>query len=184
MPFEETEFLGLYVFEPVVYDDSRGFFFESFNQKLLQENGIYLNFVQDNHSKSSSGVIRGLHFQKPPHAQVKFIRVIQGAILDVVVDIRIGSPTYGKVFSIELSAENKKQLFIPAGFAHGFSVLTPTAEVLYKCDKFYNKESESGIAFNDPELKIDWKIPAGNMIVSEKDLTQPYFKNIEPVFRY
>lgn len=184
MPFLETEFFGLYIFEPVVYHDNRGFFFESYNQKVLEEKGIYLNFVQDNHSKSSYGVIRGLHYQKPPYAQVKLIRVIQGSILDVVVDIRVGSPTFGKVFSIELSAENKKQLFIPAGFAHGFSVLSATAEVLYKCDQYYHKASESGIAFNDPDLAIDWKIPDGNMIVSEKDLKQPLFKNLEPVFRY
>lgn len=184
MPFLETGISGLYVFEPVVFHDSRGFFFESFNQQLLEQQGINVSFLQDNHSKSAYGVVRGLHFQKPPHAQVKFVRVIEGAILDIAVDIRQGSPTFGKVFSIELSAENKKQLFIPAGFAHGFSVLTPTAEVLYKCDKYYNKASESGIAYNDPELNINWKIPAEDMIVSEKDKNQPSFGEMENAFRF
>jgi len=160
----------LLVFEPRVFEDSRGHFFESYNAGTFLQQGIRLQFVQDNQSKSTYGVIRGLHFQNHPHAQAKLVRAIIGTILDVAVDIRVGSPTYGKVFSVELSAENKKQLMIPAGFAHGFSVLSDIAEVLYKCDNYYNKESEGGIIYNDPELDIDWKIPADKAIVSEKDL--------------
>jgi len=173
MPFQTTGFPGLLIFEPVVYNDSRGYFFESYNEKIFQQQGIDLRFVQDNQSSSFYGTIRGLHYQLNPQAQVKLIRVLSGAILDVVVDIRENSPAYAKVFFIELSAENKKQLLIPAGFAHGFSVLTEQAEVLYKCDKFYNKECESGIRFNDPSLNIDWQIPAGKMIISEKDQQLP-----------
>src|SRR5438128_3898307 len=142
MPFQTTEIPGLLVFEPIVYEDSRGYFFESYNEKNFQEQGIDLRFVQDNQSCSSYGVVRGLHYQLNPHAQVKLVRVLSGTILDVAVDLRKNSPTYLKVFSIELSAENKRQLFIPAGLAHGFSVLSEKAEVLYKCDGFYNKESE------------------------------------------
>lgn len=170
MPFIETGIPGLLVFEPKVFEDSRGFFFESYNTQTFRQQGIDIQFVQDNQSKSSYGVIRGLHFQNPPHAQCKLVRALVGRILDIAVDIRKGSPTYGKVYAVELSAENKKQLFIPGGFAHGFSVLSQTAEVLYKCDNYYNKESEGGIRFNDPSLKIDWQIPAGQEIVSDKDL--------------
>ena len=138
--------------------------------QLAKEKGLENHFIQDNQSLSSYGVIRGLHYQKNPYAQVKLVRVLQGRILDVAVDIRKGSPTYGKSFCLELSSENKKQLYIPAGFAHGFSVLSETAEVLYKCDNFYNKQSEGGLLYNDPSLKIDWKIEAGKEIVSGKDL--------------
>jgi len=173
MPFIETDFPGLQVFEPKVFEDSRGYFFESYNESVCAAAGIKINFVQDNQAKSSYGVIRGLHYQLDPYAQTKFIRVLQGSILDVVVDIRKGSPTYAKVFSLELSAENKRQLFIPKGFAHGYSVLSETAEVFYKCDVFWNKESEGGILFNDPDLNIDWKIPAGKRIISEKDTLYP-----------
>jgi len=169
MSFTPTPISGLLVFEPKVFEDSRGYFFESFNLKTFQAEGIDINFVQDNQSSSNYGVIRGLHYQLNPHAQVKLIRVLAGKILDVAVDIRKGSPTFGKSFSIELSAENKKQLFIPAGFAHGFSVLSEQAEVLYKCDTFYNKESEAGILYNDPSLNIDWETPAGKEVISEKD---------------
>jgi len=169
MPFNKTELAGLLVFEPKVFEDSRGYFFESYNQKTFEQEGIEIVFVQDNQSSSQYGVIRGLHYQLNPYAQTKLLRVLSGKILDVVVDIRKGSPTFGKVYSIELSAENKKQLFIPKGFAHGFSVLSPMAEVLYKCDSFYNKESEAGFMYNDAELNIDWKIPAGQEVVSEKD---------------
>jgi dTDP-4-dehydrorhamnose 3,5-epimerase len=175
MPFVETGISGLYVFEPIVFEDSRGFFFESFNEKIFTQQGITNRFVQDNQSKSSYGVIRGLHYQLTPNAQSKLVRVLAGKILDVAVDIRKGSPTYGKVFSIELSADNKKQLYIPHGFAHGFSVLSETAEVMYKCDAFYAKESEGGIIYNDPTLAIDWKIPADKAIVSEKDIKLPAF---------
>lgn len=173
MPFFKTDFPGLMIFEPAVYEDSRGYFFESYNERVCKENGIHYHFVQDNQAKSGYGVIRGLHYQLEPEAQTKFIRVLSGSILDVVVDIRKGSPTYGKVFSIELSAENKKQLLVPAGFAHGYSVLSETAEVFYKCDRFYHRESEGGIAYNDPALAIDWKIPAGKEIISEKDRQHP-----------
>jgi dTDP-4-dehydrorhamnose 3,5-epimerase len=170
MPFVETGIPGLIIFEPRVFADSRGYFYESYNADTFSKENIRLNFVQDNQSRSTYGVIRGLHFQNPPHAQAKLVRAIAGSILDVAVDIRAGSPTYGKVFTIELSAENKKQLLIPPGFAHGFSVLSEIAEVMYKCDKYYNKESEGGISYNDPALNIDWMIPADKAIVSEKDL--------------
>ncbi len=173
MSFTNTDLPGLLVFEPKVHEDSRGYFFESYNEKIFQQQGIDLRFVQDNQSSSSYGVVRGLHYQLNPHAQVKLVRVLSGAILDVALDIRKNSPTYGKVFSVELSAENKKQLFVPIGFAHGFSVLSERAEVLYKCDGFYNKESEAGIRFNDPSLNIDWKIPNIRIIASEKDYQLP-----------
>src|SRR5574339_312651 len=149
MPFIPTPIPGLLIFEPKVFEDNRGYFFESFNLQIYQAEGIDINFVQDNQSSSQYGVIRGLHYQLNPYAQAKLIRVLVGRILDVAVDIRKGSPTLGKSFSIELSAENKKQLFVPAVFAHGFSVLSEHAEVFYKCDSFYNKESEGGILYND-----------------------------------
>lgn len=173
MPFYTTGFPGLQIFEPIVYEDNRGYFFESYNEKIFQQQGLDTRFVQDNQSGSSYGVIRGLHYQINPHAQAKLVRVLSGAILDIAVDIRKNSPTYAKVFSIELSGENKKQLFVPAGFAHGFSVLSEKANVFYKCDNFYNKECESGIRFNDPTLKIDWRIPLEKLIVSEKDQQLP-----------
>lgn len=173
MPFLKTEFTGLLVFEPNVYEDGRGYFFESYNENIFRNENIDLRFVQDNQSSSSYGVIRGLHCQLAPHAQTKLVRVLSGTILDVAVDIRRNSPTFSKVFSIELSAENKKQLFIPHGFAHGFSVLSEKAEVFYKCDQFYNKESETGIRYNDPLLNVNWKIPPEKIIVSEKDQQLP-----------
>lgn len=173
MPFYKTELEGLLIFEPRVFEDSRGYFFEAYNQELFFKEGLTTKFVQDNQSRSSYGVIRGLHFQQAPFAQAKLVRVLEGAILDVAVDIRRNSATYGKTFSLELSSENKKQLFVPAGFAHGFSVLSDVAVVLYKCDNFYNKDSEGGIAYNDPALGIDWKIEKGKEIVSEKDLLLP-----------
>jgi dTDP-4-dehydrorhamnose 3,5-epimerase len=170
MPFTETPIQGLLIYEPMVFEDSRGYFFESYNEKIFAREGVSKTFVQDNQSRSTFGVIRGLHYQQNPHAQSKLVRVLTGKILDIAVDIRKGSPTYGRHFAIELSAENKKQLYIPPGFAHGFSVLSETADVLYKCDSFYNKESEGGIRYNDPKLQIDWKIPAGKELVSEKDV--------------
>ena len=170
MPFITTDFPGLLVYEPKVFEDSRGYFFESYNYNAFAAEGVDMKFVQDNQAKSSYGVIRGLHYQLNPHAQTKLVRTLQGSILDVVVDIRIGSPTYGKVFSIELSEENKKQLLVPKGFAHGYSVLSETSVVMYKCDGFYNKQSEGGILYSDPLLDIDWKIPADKVIVSEKDV--------------
>lgn len=184
MPFTETGFEGLLVYEPRVFEDSRGYFFESYNQQVFQDSGVTMQFVQDNQARSTYGVIRGLHFQKAPYAQTKLIRALSGAILDVVVDVRKGSPTYGKWFSIELSAENKKQLLVPKGFAHGYSVLSPEAEVMYKCDAFYNKQSEGGVLYNDPELGIDWKINAGKEVVADKDLALPLLANHEGNFTF
>ena len=178
----KTEFPGLIIFEPTVLKDSRGYFFESYSERVFHAEGIDTRFVQDNQSKSSYGVIRGLHYQLNPHAQTKLVRVLSGKILDVAVDIRTGSPTYGKAFALELSAENNKQLLIPEGFAHGFSVLSETAEVMYKCDAFYNKESEAGIIYNDSALNIDWNIPADKAIISEKDLQQPSLFNCKNNF--
>ena len=182
MAFIKTEFPGLIIIEPTVFTDSRGYFFESYNENNFKAEGIDTRFVQDNQSKSSYGVIRGLHYQLAPHAQTKLIRVLSGSILDIVVDIRKGSPTYANAFSIELSAENNKQLFIPKGFAHGFSVLSDTAEVIYKCDEFYHKESEAGIVFNDAALNIDWKIPVASAIISDKDLVHPSLLNCKNNF--
>jgi len=173
MPFIKTELPGLLVFEPNVFEDSRGYFFEAYNEEQFQQEGIDIRWVQDNQSSSTYGVIRGLHYQLPPYDQTKLVRVLRGKILDVVVDIRKGSPTFGKSFSKVLSAKNKRQLFIPKGFAHGFSVLSEKAEVLYKCDGFYNKESEGGIIYNDPALEIDWRIPAEEAIISDKDKVLP-----------
>lgn len=182
MPFLATEFPGLYIFQPVVFEDARGYFYESFNQHIFQNEGQHFQWVQDNQSFSRYGVIRGLHFQNPPKAQTKLVRTLQGSILDIAVDIRKGSPTYGKVYSIELSAENKLQLLIPAGFAHGFSVLSETATVLYKCDQLYDKAAEGSIAYDDPVLNIDWRIPADKMILSEKDQAHPAFKTCNNQF--
>jgi len=182
MKIISTEFRGLYVLEPTVFEDHRGYFMESYNHKLLQKNSIDYQFVQDNQSKSTYGVLRGLHFQNPPHAQTKLIRAISGTILDVVVDIRKSSPTYGKHFSIVLSAENRKQLLVPKGFAHGFSVLSETAEILYKCDAFYNKASEGGLRFDDPSFNIDWKVPHANVLLSEKDKVYNSFATFKSDF--
>ena len=177
MPFTPTDFEGLLIFEPRIFNDDRGYFFESYNENTFIAGGASMKFVQDNQAKSTYGVIRGLHFQLAPYAQTKLIRALSGAILDVVVDLRKGSPMYGKVFSIELSEENKKQLLVPKGFAHGYSVLTPSAEVLYKCDAFYNKESEGGLLYNDPALAIDWHIPADKAVVAAQDLILPGIDN-------
>jgi len=177
MSLTTTDFPGLLIFEPSVFKDERGFFFESYNDKVYQQYNLHFSFIQDNQSHSFYGTMRGLHYQLNPYAQTKLVRVLHGKILDTVVDIRIGSPKYGKIFSIELSAENKKQLLVPKGFAHGFSVLSKTADVLYKCDSFYNKESEAGIIYNDPALNIDWKIPAEEILISPKDLVLPPLSN-------
>lgn len=184
MPFIRTEFPDLIIFEPRIFEDSRGYFYESYNQNVFKENGININFIQDNQARSTYGVIRGLHYQENPCAQTKLIRVLKGKILDVVVDIRSGSPTYGKVFTVELSDENKKQLLVPKGFAHGYSVLSETSEVFYKCDDFYNKNCEGGIAYNDPDLNIDWKISADKAIVSEKDTKYPLLKDYKTSFMF
>jgi len=184
MPFTKTDFTGLYLFEPLIFEDERGYFFESYNENVFRQNNISAAFIQDNQSFSRYGVIRGLHYQLEPYAQTKLVRVLQGSILDVVIDIRKGSPTFGKSLSVELSATNKKQLLIPKGFAHGFSVLSETAEVLYKCDNPYNKESESGIIYNDPLLKIDWQIPGGKAIISSKDLQLSAFADCKNNFEF
>jgi dTDP-4-dehydrorhamnose 3,5-epimerase len=177
MPFVETGFKGLKVFEPKVFADARGYFFEGYNKNTFHAAGITAEFVQDNESKSQRGVLRGLHYQMNPMAQAKLVRVVEGEVLDVVVDIRKGSPTFGKQFSLLLTAENKKQLFIPRGFAHGFAVLSDTCIFQYKCDNFYSKESEGGIAYNDPELNIDWGFDISQAIVSDKDKVLPPLKN-------
>lgn len=184
MSFTNTEFPGLLIFEPKVFADSRGYFFESYNENICKSEGVDIRFVQDNQAGSEYGVIRGLHYQLAPFGQTKFIRALKGTILDVAVDLRKGSPTYGKSFSLELSAENKLQLLIPKGFAHGYSVLSPTAEVFYKCDAFYHKESEAGIAFDDKFLKIDWKIKSGKEIISEKDHNHPGFEDCQNNFKF
>jgi dTDP-4-dehydrorhamnose 3,5-epimerase len=175
MPFTATPLPGVFIFEPSVYPDDRGYFFESYNKRVFEANQIPNEFVQDNQSFSCYGVIRGLHYQLEPYAQSKLVRVLQGSVLDVVVDLRLGSAGFGKSYSIELSAENKKQIFIPKGFAHGFSVLSETAEISYKCDQVYNKQSEGGIRYNDPELNIDWKIPPHKALISQKDARLPDF---------
>ena len=184
MPFIETSLAGVWIFEPSVYEDDRGYFFESYNEQTFSNQGIGNRFVQDNQSYSRYGVIRGLHYQLDPHAQTKLVRVLQGRILDVAVDIRKGSPSFGMSVVIELSAENKKELLIPKGFAHGFSVLSETADVLYKCDAFYSKSSEAGIIYNDPSLNIDWQIPAEKSIISGKDLELPLFKDCRNDFQF
>jgi dTDP-4-dehydrorhamnose 3,5-epimerase len=176
MPFIDTGFQGLVIYEPKVFPDDRGYFFESYNQNVFREAGFDRAWVQDNQAKSSFGVIRGLHFQREPHAQTKLIRALEGVILDVVVDIRKGSATFGKAYAVELSADNRRQLLVPRGFAHGYSVLSPTAEIMYKCDNFYNKDSEGGIRYDDPALGIDWKVP--NAVLSPKDLALPVLADL------
>ena len=171
---KETKLKGCFVLEPTIFADERGYFMESFNEERFNAAiGSKVNFIQDNQSFSSKGVIRALHYQIGEHAQAKLVRVLSGTVLDVAVDLRRDSPTFGEHFSIELSSENKKQLFIPRGFAHGFVVLSDTAEFFYKCDNYYNKESEGGILFSDPSLNIDWKFSHEQLIVSEKDQVLP-----------
>ena len=176
----ETKLKGCFILELNVFKDSRGYFFESFNQnKFNALIGQEVNFVQDNESFSSKGVLRGLHFQTGDYAQAKLVRAVKGTVLDVVVDMRKESPTFSKHFSIELSEDNKRQLFVPRGFAHGFIVLSETAIFSYKCDNFYNKPSEKGLRYDDPSLAIDWRLPTKEFIVSEKDLVLPTLSNIE-----
>ena len=170
MPFIETALAGAYIIEPRVFEDHRGYFFECYNKNSFdQEPGADVNFVQDNESYSGYGTLRGLHYQAGEHAQAKLVRVIHGKVLDVAVDLRESSPTYGQHITVELSGENKKQLFVPRGFGHGFVVLSETALFAYKCDNFYNKESEGGIIYNDPKLNIDWGIEEKDVVLSEKD---------------
>ncbi|MHB9056498.1 MAG: dTDP-4-dehydrorhamnose 3,5-epimerase [Paludibacteraceae bacterium] len=184
MNIVDTEIPEVKIIEPLVFGDHRGYFFESFSQKEFDEKVCKTVFVQDNESKSRYGVLRGLHFQKAPYAQSKLVRVVQGRVLDVAVDIRKGSPTYGKNVTLELSADNKRQLFIPRGFAHGFVVLSKDVIFQYKCDNYYVSESESGIAWDDPELAINWRIPADKIILSEKDKNRCGFNNAEYLFDY
>ena len=165
----KTGIEGVVIIEPRIFKDDRGYFYESFSQREFEEKVCRTVFVQDNQSKSSYGVLRGLHFQKPPYAQSKLVRCIKGTVLDVAVDIRKGSPTFGKYVAVELSEDNHRQFFIPRGFAHGFAVLSDEAVFQYKCDNFYNKESEGAVAWDDPELCIDWKVPADKVLLSEKD---------------
>ena len=171
-----TDIDDLYILEPKIYSDERGYFFESYNKKTFKINGINYNFVQDNQSSSEYGVIRGLHYQIEPYAQTKLVRVLSGKILDVAVDLRENSKTYGKHVSVILSNDNNKQFLIPKGFAHGFSVLSEVAVILYKCDNFYCKKAERGIKFDDENLKIDWMIKKGKIIISEKDMILPSYK--------
>ena len=182
MEIIETGFEGLYIVQPKVYSDSRGYFFESFKLETFLMAGIPFNPVQDNESKSVKGVIRGLHYQLNPFAQAKLIRVVVGKVYDVAVDLRKSSKTFGKWYGIDLDSENKTQFFIPKGFAHGFSVLSETAVIQYKCDNLYNPDFERGISLNDPDLNIDWKVEDLIPIVSDKDLTHPVFKEAEKNF--
>ena len=179
MNVEETFIKDLVILTPAVFEDSRGYFFEAYNQAKFHQEEIKYQFIQDNQSFSKRGVIRGLHLQINPFAQAKLVRVLEGEILDVAVDLRKNSPTYGQHLSVLLSAENKKQLMVPHGFAHGFSVLSETASVMYKVDQLYDNSSERGIRFDDPTLNIDWQLEASEIIVSEKDLVLPYFKDID-----
>jgi dTDP-4-dehydrorhamnose 3,5-epimerase len=177
MQFEEVFIKGAFILKPKVFGDSRGYFFESFKKEEFEKNIGIVNFIQDNESKSSAGVLRGLHFQKGEYAQAKLVRVITGAVLDVIVDIRPTSPTFGKYFSIELTEDNKLQLFLPRGMAHGFVVLENNTVFSYKVDNIYSPENESGILYNDPLLSIDWHFTESSLILSEKDKELPLFKN-------
>lgn len=170
----KTDIEGVLIVEPQVFGDERGYFFESYNEERFRaETGLDIRFVQDNESKSRKGVLRGLHFQREPYAQAKLVRVVRGKVLDVAVDIRKGSPTFGKHVAVELSGDNHRQLFIPKGFAHGYVVLEDDTIFQYKCDEFYHPEAEGGIAWNDPEIGIDWLLPESEIILSEKDKNRP-----------
>ena len=178
-----TDIQGVFIIEPRVFGDARGYFFESFNARdFARETGIEVDFVQDNESFSRYGVLRGLHFQMPPYAQAKLVRVVQGAVLDVAVDLRSGSPTYGRHVATELTAENHRQFFMPKGIAHGFSVLSPEVIFQYKCDDYYHPESEGALAWDDPDLAIDWKLPADKVLLSEKDKHHPAFRSFSTPF--
>lgn len=180
----KTDIEGVVIIEPRIFSDERGYFFESFSQREFEEKVCKTVFVQDNESKSSYGVLRGLHFQKPPYTQSKLVRVIKGAVFDVAVDIRKGSPTFGKHVAVELSGENHRQFFIPRGFAHGFSVLTDEVIFQYKCDAFYAPQSEGALAWDDPDLAIDWRLPADKVILSEKDRHHCRLKDAEWLFDF
>lgn len=180
MKITTTAIEGVLILEPEVFSDERGYFFESFSQQEFEEKVCKTTFVQDNESSSRYGVLRGLHFQKPPHAQAKLVRVIKGTVLDIALDIRKGSPTFGHHVSVELSGENKRQLFIPRGFAHGFAVLSDEVVFQYKCDNYYAPGSEGGILWNDPALGIDWKLPEKDVILSEKDKKNVLLNELKP----
>lgn len=180
MPVQNTPISGLLVFEPRIFADERGYFFESYNQRTWAEAGVNNVFVQDNQARSTKGVLRGLHYQSGEMAQAKLVRVVEGEVLDVAVDLRAGSPTYGQWYSILLSAENKRQLLVPRGFAHGYVVLSDTAEFFYKCDNYYSKEHEGGIRYDDPTLAIDWQFDLDAVIVSEKDRQLPNWGQHKP----
>lgn len=180
----QTDIEGVVIIEPRLFKDDRGYFFESFSQRMFEEKVCKTQFVQDNESKSSYGVLRGLHFQLPPFAQSKLVRVIKGAVLDVAVDIRKGSPTYGQHVAVELTEDNHRQFFIPRGFAHGFSVLSDEVIFQYKCDNYYAPQHEGALAWDDPTLGIDWKIPADKVVLSDKDKCHPQLKDIESAFDY
>lgn len=184
MKFIKTEIPDVFIIEPAVFEDNRGYFLESYNKDKFEEVVGKVTFVQDNQSKSSRGVLRGLHFQKPPHAQAKLVRCIQGKVIDVAVDIRKASPTYGKHVAIELSGENKRQLFIPRGFAHGFSVLSEIAVFTYKVDNIYAPESDSGIRYDDQELNINWGLNEDDIKISFKDKKLESFKNLNSPFKF
>lgn len=177
MNFIKTELDGVVIIEPKVFGDNRGYFFEAYNKNVFKQAGIDCDFVQDNQSFSSQGTIRGLHCQLGEWAQAKLVRVLSGKVIDVAVDFRKNSPTFGKYVAVELSAENKRQLFIPRGFLHGFSVLSQTAEFFYKCDNFWNKESEFGVRFDDPDLNINWQVDLSKVEMSEKDKNLTWFKD-------
>lgn len=180
----QTAIPDVVIIEPKIFGDSRGYFFESFSEKNFIEKVTDARFVQDNESKSCYGVVRGLHFQKPPHAQSKLVRVIKGRVLDVAVDIRKGSPTYGQHVAVELTEDNHRQFFIPRGFAHGFAVLSEEAVFQYKCDNYYAPQSEGAVAWDDPDLGIDWGISPSEVILSEKDSRHPRLKDIDSPFEY
>lgn len=182
MNIEHTFIKDLIVLSPAVFEDERGYFFESYNKNKVEKIGVQIDFVQDNQSFSKKGTLRGLHYQNPPFAQTKLVRVLEGEIMDLAVDLRKDSPTFGKHFEIVLSSENKKQLLVPQGFAHGFSVLSETAVVLYKCDQYYNKDSEGGIRYDDSTLNINWGMDLKEAIVSEKDVLLPNFENCNSQF--
>ena len=184
MKFIETKISDLIIIEPTVFGDARGYFLESYNQKKFDETVGKISFVQDNESKSSRGVLRGLHFQKPPFAQAKLVRCIEGQVIDVALDIRKGSPTYGMHVSIELSGENKRQMFIPRGFAHGFAVLSETAVFAYKVDNIYEPKYDSGIKYNDKELNINWSLDENEVQLSQKDDNLSSFKDLDSPFKF
>lgn len=178
MKIINTAIEGVYIIEPQVFEDNRGYFFESYNKQKMDEAGLKYDFIQDNQSMSKYGTIRDVHFQKGDFAQAKLVRVLEGTVLDVAVDLRKGSKTFGKHVAVELSAENKRQLMIPRGFGHGFSVLSETAVFTYKCDNVYNKASEGGIRFDDPDINIDWKVRPEDAILSDKDKNAPFLKDV------